>query len=115
MHFSIVKLVAILVASAFGAGLGIFRDAFRAGKDPSDDGPRALIAEFFGLWFGFIFLISSFTVDGKNLQWALRAVAAIGAIAGLGISAYFANTTEVPETPDKEPTGFKSDTTSLHL
>jgi hypothetical protein len=46
MHFSIVKLVAILVASAFGAGLGIFRDAFRAGKDPSDDGPRALIAEF---------------------------------------------------------------------
>jgi hypothetical protein len=95
--------------------LGVFRDAFRKGKDPSYDGPRALISEFCGLWIGCIFLIWSFTADGKSLQWTLRAVAAIGAIAGLGISAYFANTTEVPQIPDKEPSGFKSGTTSLHL
>jgi hypothetical protein len=62
-----------------------------------------------------MFLIWSFTADGKALQWAFRGVAVTFAIAGLCLWNYFANTTEVPETPDKEPTGFKSDTTGLHL
>jgi hypothetical protein len=31
------------------------------------------------------------------------------------MSVYFASTTEVPETSDKQPAGFKSDTTDLHL
>jgi hypothetical protein len=40
---------------------------------------------------------------------------AAAALVGIVLSTYFAETTEVPETPDKELTGFKSDTTDLHL
>jgi hypothetical protein len=69
MHSSIIKFIAIALGAAFLAVLGLFRRAFRTGEDPSDDGPRALVAEFIGLWIGTFCLIWSFTVDGKNLQW----------------------------------------------
>jgi hypothetical protein len=115
MHIPILKFVLIALASAFFAALAMFRYAFRTGESPSDDGPRALIAEFLGLWIGCILLIWSFTVARKTLEWTLRGVAGLCAIAGYGLSAYFANTTEVPETGDKEPTGFKNKTTDLHL
>jgi hypothetical protein len=115
MHFSILKLVAIALISAVIAVAAIFRSAFWTGENPSDDGPRALIAEFFGFWIASNFLGWSFIADGKPLQWTLRGAAAAVALAAIGLSAYFANTNEVPETPDKEPTGFKSDTTDLHL
>ena len=115
MHLSIFKFVVIAVGSALGAVLGMFRRAFRTGEDPSEDGHRALISEFLGLWIGIFFLIWSFTVEGKTLQWTLRGFAALVAIAGLSLSVYFTNTTEVPEGSDKEPTGFKNDITSIHL
>jgi hypothetical protein len=115
MHFSVLKFVAIAFGSAFCVVLGMFRDAFRTGEDPSDDGPRALIAQSVGLWIGFFLGIWSFTVDGKTLQWTLRGVAVLAGVLGLALSVYFAGTTEVPEASDKEPTGFKNDTTSLHL
>jgi hypothetical protein len=115
MHFSIVKIVIIAAGSALGAVLAMFRRAFNTGEDPSDDGPRALIAEFLGLWIGFISLIWSFTLGGKTLQWTLRCVAITSGLLGLGMSVYFASMTEVPETSDKQPAGFKSDTTDLHL
>jgi hypothetical protein len=115
MHLSIFKIVLFGAISALVAVAAIFRDTIRTGKDPSDDGPRALISEFLGFWIGGFFLIWSFTVDGKHLQWTLRGIAAIAAIVGIGLSVFFADKTEVPETPDKEPTGFKSDITSIHL
>jgi hypothetical protein len=115
MHFPILKFALIVAASAFGAALAMFRYAFDTGEPLSDDGPRALIAEFFGLWIGLSLFIWSFTVAGKAVEWTLRSVAAFCLIAGYGLSAYFGNTTEVPETSDKEPTGFKNKTTELHL
>jgi cell division protein FtsW (lipid II flippase) len=115
MHFSILKFVAIALLSAVFAVMGMFRNAFRTGENPSDDGPRAFIAQSVGLWIGMFLCIWSFTVDGKTLQWTLRGTAIFAAVVGLGLSAFFANTTEVPETPDKEPTGLKNNTTSLHL
>jgi hypothetical protein len=54
-------------------------------------------------------------VEGRSLEWALRGVAALAAVVGFSLSAYFANTKEISETPDKEPTGFKNDTTGIHL
>jgi hypothetical protein len=115
MHFSILKLVVIAVASAFGAAFAMFRHAFDTGEDPSDDGPRALIAEFLGLWIGFSLLTWSFFADGRTLQWTLRGAAGFVVLLAAGLSTYFASTTEVPETPDEEPTGFKNDSTDLHL
>ncbi len=115
MHLSVLKFVLFAVGSALVAALGILRYAFNTGDDPSCDGPRALISEFIGYWIGGFLLVCSFVVEGKQLQWGLRGVAALAALAGVGLSFYFANTTEVPETPDKEPTGFKGDITSVHL
>ena len=37
------------------------------------------------------------------------------AVTGVVLSAYFAGQTEVPEDSNEEPTGFKNDTTDLHL
>ena len=54
-------------------------------------------------------------VESKSIQWSLRAAAALFAIAGIVLSSYFEDKTEVPETPDKEPTGFKNDVTTIHL
>ena len=115
MHLPILKSVVITLASALAAALAMFRYAFDTGESPSADGPRALVAEFVGYWIGFILLVWSFTVEGKTVQWTLRGVAASAALAGILLSTYFSDTTEVPETPDKEPTGFKNDTTDLHL
>jgi hypothetical protein len=115
MHLSILKVVLIAVASALLALLCVFRNAFDTGEGLSDDGPRAVISEFLGYWIGGFLLICSFLAEGKHLEWTLRIVAVIVAIAGFVFSVHFANTTEVPETPDKEPTGFKSDITDIHL
>jgi hypothetical protein len=93
----------------------MFRRAFRTGEDPSDDGPRALISEFVGLWIGGFFLAWSFTVNSKNLQWTLRGIAVFAALVGLGLSVHFAGTQETPDDSVKESIGFKNDTTDLHL
>ncbi|MGA7860074.1 MAG: hypothetical protein WCA11_19195, partial [Terracidiphilus sp.] len=112
---SILKVVSVAAGAAFGALLTIFGWAFKTSEAPSDDGPRALVAEFLGLWIGFFLLIWSFTVEGRNLQWTLRGVAALAIVAGFGLSACFASTDEVNETSNQEPTGFKNDSTDLHL
>jgi len=115
MHFSVIKLVVITLGSAFFAALAMLRRAFMTGEDPSDDGPRALIAQYLGLWSGLFLFFWSFTVQGKTPQWSLRGLAAVMALVGLGLSIHFANTTEGPEPPDKGPTGFKNNSTDLHL
>jgi len=78
-------------------------------------GPRAVVAEFLGSWVGTLLLIWSFTVSGRLLVWSLRGSTVAAMLLGVGLSVYFANTTEVPETTEKEPTGFKSDITSIHI
>jgi hypothetical protein len=60
-------------------------------------------------------MLWSFFIPGKQMQCGLRGLGVLAALAGITFSMHFANTTEVPETPDKEPTGFKSDSTDLHL
>lgn len=115
MHLTITKFVLLVFGSALFAALGIARYAFLRGEDPSDDGPRALVAEFLGYWAGTFFLLWSFFVPNKSLQWTLRGIATVLALTGIAFSVHFGSTTEVPETPDKEPTGFKNNSTDLRL
>ncbi len=97
------------------AGLAILRYAFRSGEDPSGDGPSVLIVEFLGFWAAAFLLGWSFTVTPGPVLWTLRIAAAVAALIGIALSVYFAATAEDPETPEKEPTGFKNDSTDLHL
>lgn len=111
------------VFSFFGIGLltGLFAvatiigTAMRLDKDPAIDGPRALIAEFFGLWFSFTFLAWSFMIDDSWIQWALRGMAAGAALIGFILAAFFAGTPEARVRLDQEPTGFDPALTSLEL
>ncbi|MEI9969246.1 MAG: hypothetical protein WDM87_11730 [Terracidiphilus sp.] len=105
----------LTLGSGAMAALGIARYAFITGEDPSDDGPRALLAEFLGYWAGGFFLFWSFFAQGKFLPWTLRGVAIALALTGLILSLRFASPNEASEARDKEPTGFKKDTTDLDL
>lgn len=111
------------VFSFFGIGLltGLFAvatiigTAMRLDKDPAVDGPRALIAEFFGLWFSFTFLAWSFMIEDSWMQWALRGIAAGAALIGFVFAAFFAGTPETRARLDQEPTGFDPAITALDL
>ncbi|HXS76115.1 MAG TPA: hypothetical protein VN753_08060 [Terracidiphilus sp.] len=111
------------VFSFFGIGLltGLFAvaaiigTAMRLDKDPAVDGPRALIAEFFGLWFAFAFLAFSFMVEDNTMQWILRGVAGMAAVIGFIFAAWFAGTPEVRIRLDQDPTGFETPITALEL
>lgn len=111
------------VFSFFGIGLltGLFAvatiigTAMRLDKDPAVDGPRALIAEFFGLWFAFAFLAFSFMVEDTTMQWILRGIAAMAAVIGFIFAAWFAGTPEVRVRLDQDPTGFETPITALEL
>jgi hypothetical protein len=111
------------VLSFLGIGLltGLFAvatiigTAMRLDKDPAVDGPRALIAEFFGLWFAFAFLAFSFMVEGNTTQWVFRGIAASAALIGFVFAAFFAGTPEVRVRLDQEPTGFDAPITALEL
>jgi len=111
------------VLSFLGIGLltGLFAvatiigTAMRLDKDPAVDGPRALTAEFFGLWFAFAFLAFSFMVEGVSTQWILRGIAACAALIGFIFAAFFAGTPEVRVRLDQEPTGFEAPFTALEL
>jgi len=111
------------VLSFLGIGLltGLFAvatiigTAMRLDKDPAVDGPRALIAEFFGLWFAFAFLAFSFMVESATAQWIFRGIAASAAFIGFIFAAFFAGTPEVRVRLDQEPTGFETPITALDL
>ena len=111
------------VLSFLGIGLltGLFAvatiigTAMRLDKDPAIDGPRALTAEFFGLWFAFAFLAFSFMVEGATTQWVFRGIAACAALIGFIFAAFFAGTPEVRVRLDQEPTGFEAPITALEL
>ncbi len=68
----LLSFIGIGLLSAMLAVATIIGNAMRIDKDPSVDGPRALIAEFFGLWIAFAFLAWSFMIDSpEKLQWVL--------------------------------------------
>jgi hypothetical protein len=115
MGHLIFKFFAIAIGAAFFAGLAMARKFLRTGEDPADDGPHAVIAEFAGYWIACMLIIWSFTHQDKSVQWTLRGIAAVFACLGLWLANRFASMTEVEDTPDKEPTGFKNDSTGLHL
>jgi hypothetical protein len=116
MYHQVVGFLGIVVLSAMAALAIIIGTAMRIGKDPAVDGPRALIAEFFGLWIAFAFLAWSFMTDGPaKMQWALRGMAAVSAVLGFVLAAWFAGTSEVRVKLDEEPTGVDHHIPALQL
>jgi hypothetical protein len=116
MQQSILNFFGITILSAVLAVATIIGNAMRIDKDPAVDGPRALKAEFFGLWIAFACLAWSFMIAGPGiLQWILRGVAACAAIIAFSMAAYFAGTPEVRIRLDEEPTGFENHITALQL
>jgi hypothetical protein len=112
----ILNFIGIGVLSAVLAVAAIVGNAMRIDKDPAVDGPRALVAEFFGLWVAFVCLAWSFMIAGASqIQWILRGVAACAAIIAFTFAAYFAATPEVSVRLDQEPTGFDNPITLLRL
>lgn len=116
MQQSILNFLGIAILSAVLAVATIIGNAMRIDKDPAVDGPRALKAEFFGLWIAFACLAWSFMIPLPSmLQWILRGVAACAAIVAFSMAAYFAGTPEVRIQLDEEPTGFENHITTLQL
>lgn len=114
MH--LLSFVGIVLLAAALAVAAIAANAMRIDKDPAIDGPRALLAEFFGLWIAFACLAWSFMILGPpQLQWALRAISAASAIIAFILAAWFAGTPEVRAHLDQQPTGFETPITALQL
>ncbi|MGA9586156.1 MAG: hypothetical protein WBQ95_12555 [Terracidiphilus sp.] len=112
----IFNFIGIGILSAVLSVAAIIGNALRIDRDPAVDGPRALVAEFFGLWVAFASLAWSFMVAGKvEFQWILRGVAACAALFTFALAAYFAGTPEVRVRFDEEPTGFDNPITALRL
>lgn len=113
-HF--LNFIGIGILSAALAVATIIANAMRIDKDPAVDGPRALIAEFFGLWVAYSFLAWSFMGSlPEMLQWMLRIIAGSAAVVGFALAAYFAGTPEVRIEFDDEPTGFENHIIALNL
>jgi hypothetical protein len=116
LHVHVLNFFGIGLLSAALAVAAIVANALRIDKDPAIDGPRALLAEFFGLWIAFACLAWSFMLSGPAwLHWALRALAAGSAIIAFALAAWFAGTPEVRIRLDEEPTGFARPITALDL
>lgn len=116
MYQNVLNFVGIGLLSGLFSVAAIICTAMRIDKDPAIDGPRALISEFFGLWFAFAFLAWSFMIDGPPIvQWILRGIAACAAFIGFIFAAWFAGTPEVRIRLDQDPTGFETPITTLEL
>ncbi|HEY2466889.1 MAG TPA: hypothetical protein VGI45_03460 [Terracidiphilus sp.] len=116
MYQHVLNFFGIGILSAVLAAGTIIANAMRIDKDPAVDGPRALLAEFFGLWIAFAFLAWSFMITGPEvIQWILRGIAGCAAILAFALAAYFAGTPEVDMRLDEEPTGFDVPITALQL
>lgn len=115
MKLVLLQFLGFAGLAALAAVLTIFSWAFTTGESPSDDGPRALAAEFTGYLIGWDLVLYSFTAISKHRRWELVGLAVVAAITGLVLSAYFANTSEVPETPTENASGFKNKMSDLHI
>jgi hypothetical protein len=116
MYQHVLNFLGVGILSGVLAAAAIAANAMRIDKDPAVDGPRALIAEFFGLWIAFACLAWSFVIEGPaELQWILRSIGGGAAILSFALAAYFAGTPEVRIRLDEEPTGFDVPITALQL
>lgn len=116
MYQHVLNFLGIGILSAALAVATIIGNAMRIDKDPASDGPRALLAEFFGLWCSFACLAWSFMITGpETVQWILRGLAGFAAIFAFSLAAWFAGTPEVRVRLDQEPTGFGTPITALEL
>jgi hypothetical protein len=116
MYQQVLNFVGIGILAAVTAIATIIANAMRIDRDPAVDGPRALVAEFFGLWVAFTCLGWSFMIPGPaTLLWILRGVSGTAAIIAFALAAYFAGTPEVRVNLDDEPTGFNNPITALKL
>lgn len=116
MYQHVLNFLGVGILSGVLAAAAIAASAMRIDRDPAVDGPRALIAEFFGLWTAFACLAWSFAFDGPALlQWILRGIGGCAAIVSFTLAAYFAGTPEVRIRLDEEPTGFEMPITALQL
>ena len=116
MYQHVLNFLGIGILSAVLAVATIIGNAMRIDKDPAIDGPRALVAEFFGLWIAFACLAWSFMITGpETIQWFFRGIAGCTAILAFALAAYFAGTPEVDTRLDQEPTGFNVPITALQL
>jgi hypothetical protein len=101
--------ILIFAIVAVGAGvLAVFVVlvlSFLTGRSPSDDPPRAFIAEFFGLWIASFFLVSSFLVEDSIIVWTLRFLSLLTAVAALYVRATIIRGTALPERPNAEQAG----------
>lgn len=116
MGHHLLNFFGIGILSAVLAVATIIGNALRIDKDPAVDGPRALKAEFFGLWVAFTCLAWSFMLSNPvQIQWILRGMAACVAVVSFALAAYFAGTPEVGVRLDQDPTGFENPITALAL
>jgi hypothetical protein len=116
MYHHVLNFLGVGILSAVFAVATIIGNAMRIDKDPAMDGPRALVAEFFGLWIAFTCLAWSFMITGpEKLQWILRGLAGCAAFLAFSLAAYFAGTPEVDIRFDQEPSGFGMPITALQL
>ena len=103
---------------AVGAGMlavfAVYAHAFLASRDLSDDGPRAFIAEFVGLWIACFFLVWSFLTESMLLEWLLQIAAAFFTFAAIVLRIGFVNPSPGPELVPRQPAGLENDTTDLH-
>ena len=112
----VLNFFGIGILSAVLSVATIMGNALRIDKDPAVDGPRALKAEFFGLWIAFACLAWSFMFTSPaRFEWILRGIAACAAIFTFALAAYFAGTPEVRIHLDQDPTGFDNPITALEL
>jgi len=115
-HHLFLNFLGIGILSAVLAVAAIIGNALRIDKDPAVDGPRALKAEFLGLWVAFACLAWSFMLASPlHIQWILRGIAVCVAFVAFALAAYFAGTPEVSIRLDQEPTGFENPITALEL
>lgn len=113
MHNPILKYVVVVLLSAIGGGAAMFRHALLFGDDPYQDGTRAFIIEFAGMWIAAVFLFLSFMEPGRSHHWTMRGLAVLFGVAGIVVGSHFSD--ETAALAAKKAAALESDTNTLHL
>lgn len=114
MHLSIMGYIGFLALAFLGAIATLFRRFILFGDNETNNGPRALIAFFIGLWLGFYFLLLCFSTNEIRYKWVFGVTSALVAGIGYALNQYFSSHTEISD-EGKNVSGFKDDTTHLNL
>jgi hypothetical protein len=102
MQGTILIFAFVAVAAGVLAVFVVLVYGFLTSRNPSDDPPRAFIAEFFGLWIASFFLVSSFLVEDSVVVWTLRLLSLFCAAAAFYVRATIIHATAIPERPNAE-------------